>query len=61
MFLYHGVCHGKTHPIRYESGMSIFIAFLSLTGPVGSLLSSLTFIDGIPDFWISDMYKRLGK
>ena len=45
-----GLCVGKTDPIKYESGMSIFIAFLSLTGPVGSLLSSLTFIDGIPDF-----------
>ena len=28
-----GLCVGKTDPIRYESGMSIFIAFLSFNWP----------------------------
>ena len=33
-----GSCVGKTDPIRYDSGIPIFIAFLSLTGPVWSLV-----------------------
>ena len=33
-----GSCVGKTDPIRYDSGILIFIAFLSLAGPVWSLV-----------------------